>query len=554
MASLSLRTTISLALLAAAACTRTSPHESSPLPAPDATAPAVVIDARFDDWRSPASSVSRPVDASHASDALGSQASLADVTSLAQQSDGRFVYLSLSLARAASLYGLASTLSIAFDADDDARTGATVDGLAGTDVTLDFSPRAPNGRVGEGAALRVFARDGAERAGDTYPLEFVMQPTVASDRFEMRIARGRALRDSAAPERVTTPLFSASRFRAQLVGRDSAGAIRYRLPILTGSLVPLDTAARPPAAVDPIARARGTEFRTLVWNVANEGIQARPDRFRRIISALDPDLLVLNEVGGVIGTEGVRAFLATVGDPTRGAWHFTYGAAGGYQRTVIASRSAVDELPELRLITFPDTMTERLLAAVPQSTRERQRSSLRDGVPTGGAIVTLGGRRAMVVGVDLQSAGNAPGSWQEMRRVAEARLIRDHTGAALRTRGPVDGVIIAGDHNLVGTYEPLRTLREAGVAFNRRALTSADPLLQLDGATAATWDGRGGPFPPGRLDWFSYSDRTLEVLRGFVFDASDLGPRWREAHGIDVSDSERSSDHRPLVIDLRWRR
>jgi hypothetical protein len=79
-------------------------------------------------------------------------------------------------------------------------------------------------------------------------------------------------------------------------------------------------------------------------------------------------------------------------------------------------------------------------------------------------------------------------------------------------------------------------------------------LLQLDLATAATWDGSGGQFPPGRLDWFSYSAASLEVLGGFVFDVADLGERWRLAHHLADDDSKKSSDHRPVVVDVRWRK
>jgi endonuclease/exonuclease/phosphatase family metal-dependent hydrolase len=503
----------------------------------------VIIDGASGDWGTTAHVVRRPPDIG----ARPADNPSADVLAVTERQDAHYVYLRLDLARAVSLYGLAGTLSIDVDADADSTTGAEIDGLAGTDFVIDLSPTL-NGRHVEGAALRI-ARDGrVVKTTDLYPLDFVMLPSYAALSFELRMARGRKLDSSSAP------VFAGTAYRAQVAMHTEAGALQYRLPVFTAELTPLDTTPRM-HPTDPLARAPNTEFRALVWNVANEGLRDRPERFRRIIAAIDPDLLILDEVGGVVGAEGVRRFLASIdsGGRARGAWNFTYGGGGGYQRTVIATRTGVAEFPEFSFVRFPDAVATRLLAAVPAAMRERQRASLNDGVATGGAIVTIAGKRVAVFGVDLQSAGNALGSWQELRRQAEARIIRDEAMAAIRAHGPVDGVIVAGDHNLVASREPLTILSEIGGAFDGASLVPVEPL-QLDSATAATWDGGDGPFPPGRLDWFAVSGGTLEAVGGFVFDVADLGDRWRAAHRLERDDSRKSSDHRPVVVDLRWHR
>lgn len=500
----------------------------------------VVIDGSFDDWTAEATLARVPGDAAEGG---GWPA----VASVAAREDGHYIYLKIDLARASSLYGLRGGISLQFDADANTATGAEVDRLPGVDFTVELSPSV-NGRATEGAALRVLSKNGAEQRADAYAADFVMLPSYATTIAELRIARGRRLDSTAAT------IFAGASYRAQVVVRDSNGVTRYQLPPFTATLSPLDT-TRAVTSQDPLARAPNTQFRALVWNVANEGIRDRPERFRRILDAVDPDLLVLDEVGGVIGHEGMGKFLASIDSGrsvARGGWQYTYGGGGGYQRTVIAARSTVAELPEFRFIPFPDSIAARLLDAVPAVVRERQRASLADGVATGAALVTLNGKRVAVVGVDLQSAGNASGSWQEQRRQAEARIIRDATVAAVRAHGAVDAIIAAGDHNLVATRQPLSTLGEIGQLLLGKPLAVAS-LLQLDSATAATWDGGSGPFPPGRLDWFSYTDASLEVVGGFVFDAADLDPHWRAAHHLDVDDSKKSSDHRSVVVDLRWR-
>jgi exonuclease III len=410
------------------------------------------------------------------------------------------------------------------------------------DFALDFSPMGDAGRLQDGAFIRV----GTKR-GDTYPLDFVMLPTYRAQRVEMRVARGRKL-DDTLPATFTGPSY-----HARIALRDPSGTLVRTTASFTASLGPAAPLTTADAPSDPLARTAGTAFRVLEWNVANEGIKARPDHFRRVMIANDPDVLILNEVGGVIGADGVREFLATITSARSSTpWQFTYGGGGGYQRTVIAARGTVTEFPEFKFINFPENEIATWFSGVPTATQDRERNSIRNGVATGGATVTIDGKRLAVFGVDLQSAGNRLGAWQEARRQAEARIVRDLASRMIRERGPFDAVLLGGDHNLVGTREPLTIDQETGRAFNGRLLDAAE-LLQLDHATAATWDGSTGPFPPGRLDWFTYSGARLEVAGGYVFDVGDLSDHWRTVHGLQADDSKKSSDHRPLVVDLKWR-
>ncbi len=523
-------------LLALGACSRSAATAPA---SPARSGPDVVLDGDFGEW------AATPIVARRAAPMT---ATGADPLAVRARSDGRFVYLEIDQARPINLFGLNGTFSIDVNADGDDATGKMIDGLAGTDFIVEFSPKNAAGRVTEGVLVRSIRRSGADTVVDSYGLDFVMQPTYESQHVELRMGRARLLGDSTGPR-----TFAAATYRAQLLARDAEGRITSRLPAFTASLAPLDPieasiAARPH---DPLARAPGTQFRALVWNVANEGILERPDRFRHVLDAIDPDLIVFNETAGKAGRERVGQFLATVGHG-RGMWNYTYGGGGGYQRTVIASRTPVTEYPEFRFIPFTTAMTTPWMSVVPPERLQRERDSLPIGLATGGAIVSIAGHRIAVFGVDLQSGGNRRGIWQDVRRITEAQSIRDLATAAIKAHEPVDAIIQAGDHNLVGTREPLTILQQIGVPFDGQPLTAAK-LLQIDGATAVTWDGSGGQFPPGHLDWFNYTASRLEVVGGFVFDALDLDPRWQKAHGVTAEDSRYSSDHRPLVVDLRFR-
>jgi endonuclease/exonuclease/phosphatase family metal-dependent hydrolase len=516
----------------ALACARSRSASISADPSP----PSVVIDGVFDDWRD------APLVAS-------TNDSRATITAVRARQDANAIYLQLTLGHAANLIGLDSTIALSFDADGVESTGDTMAGLAGAEFEIDLSPSNAAGRVAEGVVVRTpGARDSA-RLPDAYTIGLVTQPTTRSRVFELRLSRGRRL-DSTK----TATVFTSDSYRARISIR-SGGVEIEALPVFTAPLPAFVMPQAPDRATDPLARASGSDLRVLQWNVANEGIGARPDRFRRILAAIDPDILLLDEVGGSIGAEGVAKFLASIDSGAhRRPWQFTYGGGGGYQRTVVASRNDVVELPSFRRIAFPDSIANAIFARVPEAGRARVRSSLDDGVATGSAVVSIGGRRVMLVGVDLQSAGNHPNSWQEARRVAEVHIIRGLAEQALRTSVKVDGVIAGGDFNLVSTRDPLDSLAALGRAFDGRPLTIANEVRQLDGSSTVTWDAGSGPFPPGRLDWLTYSGRTLELRGGFVFDARDLSERWRAAHGLEPDDSPRSSDHLPVVLDLQWRR
>ena len=80
------------------------------------------------------------------------------------------------------------------------------------------------------------------------------------------------------------------------------------------------------------------------------------------------------------------------------------------------------------------------------------------------------------------------------------------------------------------------------------------PAVDLRGASANTWRNPGGRFPPGRLDWVLHSDSSLEVMRAFIFDTAVISPYWLAQHGLWAADSVTTSDHLPIVVDVRWRR
>ncbi|MGK2924786.1 MAG: endonuclease/exonuclease/phosphatase family protein [Lysobacterales bacterium] len=173
------------------------------------------------------------------------------------------------------------------------------------------------------------------------------------------------------------------------------------------------------------------------------------------------------------------------------------------------------------------------------------------GIPVNGVIVPDGNRRLLLIITDLMCCGDGPQSWEEQRRRVEAKVIRNLVRQVL-AREKIDGLIIAGDFNLVATALPLVMLSGPYPAPNP-GLIGAE-IYHLDGHTTWTWDGRGTPFPSRALDYQLYGPNALEMRSGYVFDSEDLPPEALQATGLAPDTSRRLSTHRPLVVTYRWRR
>lgn len=295
-----------------------------------------------------------------------------------------------------------------------------------------------------------------------------------------------------------------------------------------------------PQTTDPLARAPDTDFRVVVWNVFGfPGM--RRDRgpvFKRILQALDADVLMLQEVSGT--SDAVESWLPPAtsdGLP----WHVEL--RGG--EMVVAVRGHRDlalvfRRPQLPTATgFYPTLGELLFG--------------RGNVAAVGLLVTDGPRRLLAVPVHYPN--DEPG------RMAAAPVLRDAVNLAL-TETKADAAIVAGDFNLyfergaglVGRKDALEIVQR-GVTIGGAPLAVLEPY-QLGGGDQATWRGADALPPPGRLDWLLYSDVKLEPVGAFVFEAADLSPEWLRVHGLEADDSDRArtSDHLPIVADFRWRR
>jgi hypothetical protein len=514
--------------------------------------PAVVLDGRFDDWKGVRVAVRDTVDAPGGD---------VDVREVRVTHDAEALYVLLDLERPANLHTLRGTLSLAFDADGDVSTGRDDEGLPGADLVVELSPPGTAGPTA-GARLLVPGTEGWA-PHDLYEAGLLFAPSYASRRVELALRRG--ARIGGGP-----PLFRGARVRGRVSFRDPGGVLADE----TRAFAHVWDPARAPArvsmswATDPLARPGPDALRVVSWNVARDDFIDDHAPFARVLGALRPDVVILDEVPPQSSAEHVERFLSVAVPPAPllataaaescaaeapgcagPAWRAVFGSCGGRQRVAVAATAELSPVGALRWVDYPEPPL-RVMALEPGNPADVD-ALMAQGVGTGGALVRLDARRRLLAAsVDLQCCG-AAASLEERLRVIEVSAIRAALQQAVDAERP-DAVILAGDFNLVGSRVPLDVVsRHLDPRGDHLEVVDA---LQLDGRSNATWSDPGKPFAPGRLDYMLYSDSTLEVARAFVFDSADLGAEWLDRHGVQAGDSAAASDHLPIVADFRWKR
>jgi hypothetical protein len=288
-------------------------------------------------------------------------------------------------------------------------------------------------------------------------------------------------------------------------------------------------------------------IRILSWNISSNAFIRRPEEFQALLRWAAADILLLDEVRPAADAGKLQDALADLRSGQDAAWNIDFGVSGGRQRGVIASRAPIESLPEFStIIPYPEDAKAYILEAMSAPERANSDVSMEFGIPVNGAVVVIGGRRILMVIADLQCCGDGSDSWQEFRRRVEAREIRRLIRQVLE-RASVDGVILAGDFNLVNSAFPLALLTGPYPA----PISGLIPVevYHQDGSSAWTWDGRGTPFPSGTLDFQLYGPEALHVRTGLVLDTEDLTAEDLKRYGLEKEASRRLSRHRPLLVE-----
>ena len=518
--------------------------------AEDASGPAAAIrtDGSFEDWAGVPAAVTDPF-----GDAP--PGSPVDLRAVSLRDDPRFIHLLIDLGDTVTVQGMPGTVEVVLDADGDAGTGGRYGGVGGADLVVVLSRQADPvaDRHGAGVGVRWIGEDGAGEVASAGTVGLLVSPTHSSDRFEVRVER-RSLVDEGGGR--TVP--AAGDVVTGRLRYVRAGVLVDETPVFAHALATEPGGDPPLLGADAVARTRGV-LRVVTWNVSDGNFRDRGDAFRRVLAALSPDVVLLDEVYADVTEADLARFGEELDGEVGAAWGWWLAAGGGRQRTVVGARGlGLRGEAELARVEHGPGVLEQWLREVgdePEAPRMPPPSRLahaeaEGGLSATGAWGTVDGRDILFVPVDLQSAGY-DGSPRDRLRELQARTLGRALAAVLADR-PDAGLVVGGDLNLVGSARPLAHLR-SGLGTGGGELAVARPARLRD-HSLATWRAtrEGDPFSPGRLDHVLYRASVLEVERAFVFDAADLSPGALQVLGMRESDTL-ASDHLPLVVDFRVR-
>lgn len=527
---------LSLLLLLTACVPHREPAVSSAPGTPVPPSAVVSIDGRFDEWAGAERLLDDPADTP--ADAA------VDFGTVHALDEPAWLHLAIDLGRPVNVQSMRGMVRLVLDTDGDSTTGGRLYDVEGADAVVELSrqdrPRASG--YGAGVGIRAVTRAGEGKLEEAHEAGLHVAPTHMARRFELRLRRGAQLAGAAR--------LQGEALRLQLVFVDAAGERDRTAVAIYRPRTPF-AADQPPPAAPPIAKAAGA-FRVVVWNVSGESLRDHPQPYARVLAALAPDVVLLDEVYREVSAETMAAFFAQPPLAALGSWQYAIGRSGGRQKNVVASRLPLRPEESLLQVAYP----EAGLADLEEQARgeahfkEMLVTERRDGVAMAGAWVTIEGQDLLFVNLDLQAAGYA-GSFEDHLRILQAQVIHEQVSRVAQGKSPL---VIAGDFNLVGSATPLDTLRadlDPGDAAGAD-LAVAD-AYRLGDRSQATWRSTdGGRFTPGRLDFILFTASRLTLDRAFVFNSAELSPAQLAALAAARGDST-VSDHLPVVADLRWR-
>lgn len=498
--------------------------------APEESSPGVLLDGLFGEW---------PEAAHVVDDAPDAPGAAVDILSVMALDEAPWLYLMLDVGNEVTLQALPGTLHLLIDTDGSSRTGDTVSGMDGVDLVVDLAQTATPvvpGR-GTGFALRAVESDGTVRDVERYALGLTVAPTWSAPRFELRLSRLGG--DGVAPFGSRIRLSAVYAQGDSTVDETGIGTYSFR----TSAAAPT-----PPDATARLARDDGT-LRVAQWNVSSGSFDRHTADFARVLAAVEPDVLLLDELPGDIDSARVEALFAQEPLSRLGDWSFALGRTGAGERAAVAARDRPLRTDD-RLLSFrhpPGALDRLAQAATDEAFRARLALEAERGISAAGAWVDTGAREVLFIATDLRSRG-WNGSPEDDQRTLQATAIHEAVSSELRSHaGPV---VIGGDLNMVGSRRPLFALVR-GLDVDDSDLLPVD-AERLGERTLATWRNPNDLFTPGRLDFLLVPDAASDVVSSFVFATDDLDEATLARLGLERALSTRLSDHLPTVADLRF--
>jgi len=449
----------------------------------------IVIDGLFDDWQEVPVTITDPE----------GDYNYDDWAELKITNDDDFIFFKISLHSEETLLQNWNNFYLYIDADRDSLTGHPFRGM-GAELAWHFGYRTG----------QYFEQDGII---DLWQNDITLRqaPTVTSTEFEIAIARGSFVLSD--PDSIAV-IFSSFYDTGDYMP-DSWGGVVYQL----------DTTVVGPA--EPILLEK-TGTRLVTYNTLYTGI-LEPDRqpkFQRIIQALDPDIIALqehsewNEIGDIISSWFPED-----------TWYQGYT----FRDLVVLSKYPI--INQANLIS-----SERTMCAL-----------LQTDDPINPYLLILNSHFSCCDNDDDRQE-----QVDELVQVLREWRLNDNGPFDLPEGTPMFHV---GDFNFVGYREQIETVTAGNIQDEGNY--GSDFPLDWDGTAitdlfsrqthkrmAYTWRSDGSSFNPGKLDYILYTDSNLSILNHFVLNTLAMPDSILNEWELEAEDTNEASDHLPIIVDF----
>ncbi len=473
------------------------------------------MDGYFDDWKNLS-----PLYTDPAGDAGADQI---DLDRLWVANDENYLFLRFSMTSAEISLQSGNALYLYLDTDNNSNTGLKAAGL-GAELVWQF-----------GSRKGMFYSAG--RSAEVYfsHVGFVAMPTVTSVDFEISLERNSIPAFGAA-------LFPGSTLRLALVSTASSGD---RMPD-SGSTLSYtfdDNTALPELGVLSLQQSPSADFRLMSYNIERDALfdSDKKAAFTRIFRAADPQVIALQEVYQNTA-EQTRNLIAGMLPPPAGKnWY----AAKVESDLVLVSLFPIRKTFEIETRSSTDFNAAFLLDLRPQVDSD-----------------------LLLINAHLKCCS---GQQNDEKRQHEIDAITAFIREAKKPGGVLTlaentPIIVAGDMNLVGASQNLRSLVNGEIIntnlFGASAAPDWDgsPFVDLAPRHVATpmyytWAARAFTrnYAPSRIDFIFYIRSVLQVENSFALETTTMPADTLSAYGLQADDSNRgiTSDHVALLADFR---
>ncbi len=406
-------------------------------------------------------------------------------------------------------------LFLYLDTDNNSQTGKTINGL-GAEIGIDFGNRLvymyPNNSL------------------FTYNLDRVgyrSLPTVSGFEHEIALRRNALMPDN------TTPVFSNSSI--QVLFKDERNSNGDAMPnngsTYTYTFEESTIEANPHISIE---REEENHLRLMTYNTLHEGLEdgSRVGAFRRIVEAVQPDIITFNECWETSATY-VKNFMDNILSLSTSFGWYSVKLDNG---NITVSRYPILQSWEVS----PGRRITASLIELPRDTYEKD---------------------ILVVNAHFKCCGDGD-SQRQVESDAFAAFIKD----AKTVGGRIDlaentPFVLAGDLNLVGSSQQLTTLLKGDIV--NEFIYGEDAPLDWDNTdlediispqtgdySAFTWLGEGSSFPAGRLDFMIHSNSVMEVKKAYTLNTKTMPLQDLDYYALNANDTEIASDHLPKITDF----